>query len=184
MQSKRGPINIASQNPTNVVLTGFMGTGKTTVGRLLAERLGYRFVDTDAVIESRHGPISDIFATHGEEHFRQLERVIAKELAVQSDLVVATGGRLMLDAVNAAALGSNGRVFCLTASADEVLRRVGGDSEGSERPLLAAADRLRRIAGLLAERAAGYLRFEQVDTEGRAPEEIVSDLVARLETEA
>ena len=159
-----------------------MGTGKTTVGRLLADRIGYRFVDTDAVIESRHGPISDIFATQGEEHFRQLERALAQELAGQSEQVVATGGRLMLDSANADALGSTSRVFCLTASAEEVLRRVGGDNQGPERPLLAAADRLRRIAALLAERAAGYIRFEQVDTEGRAPEEIVADLIARLET--
>lgn len=179
--SESGVVRIASHNPKNVVLTGFMGTGKTTVGRLLAAHLGYRFVDTDVVIESRHGAIPEIFATHGEEHFRELERDLARELAGESRLVVATGGRLMLDATNAAALGKSGRVFCLVASAEEVLRRVG-DDEGPARPLLAAADRLRRIVSLLAEREAGYGRFEQVETEGRSPDEIVADLIVRLET--
>jgi shikimate kinase len=168
------------QTSTNVVFTGFMGTGKTTVGKLLAARLGYEFVDTDAVIESCHGPIPDIFATQGEEQFRELESGIARELATQSGLVVATGGRLMLDPDNAARLGETGRVFCLVASAEEVLRRVG-DDEGLERPLLAVTDRLRHIVKLLAEREAGYRQFEQIDTEGRSPEEIVADLVARLE---
>ena len=65
----------------NVVLTGFMGTGKTTVGRLLAEDLGYEFVDTDELIERRHGPIAEIFASRGEEAFRQIERDVAAELA-------------------------------------------------------------------------------------------------------
>lgn len=156
-----------------------MGTGKTTVGQLLAVQLAYEFVDTDAVIESRHGSIPEIFATQGEERFREMERELAVELAARSGLVVATGGRFMLDPVNAELLGSKGRVFCLTASAEEILRRVGDDG-GPDRPLLAAADRLRRIVTLLAEREAGYRRFEQVDTEDRSSEDIVADLVIRL----
>ena len=75
----------------NVVLTGFMGTGKTTVGRLLADELGYEFVDTDELIEQRHGSIVDIFATRGEEAFRRLEREVAAELARRSGLVISTG---------------------------------------------------------------------------------------------
>ncbi len=65
----------------NIVLTGFMGTGKTTVGRLLAEQLGYEFVDTDVVIEERHGRIADLFRSIGEEAFRNIERELAAELA-------------------------------------------------------------------------------------------------------
>src|SRR5690606_6565646 len=99
----------------NVVLTGFMGTGKTTVGRLLAERLGFEFVDTDALITERHGPIPEIFARDGEAAFRQFERALAAELAERSGLVVSTGGRLMLDPASAAALGNGAAVFCLTA---------------------------------------------------------------------
>lgn len=156
-----------------------MGTGKTTVGQLLAAQLGYEFVDTDAVIESRHGSIPEIFATQGEERFREMERDLALELAARSELVVATGGRFMLDPANAELLATNGRVFCLAASAEEILRRVGNDDRAG-RPLLAVADRLRRIVRLLAEREAGYRRFEQVDTEDRSPEDLVADLVIRL----
>lgn len=164
---------------SRVVLTGFMGTGKTTVGRLLADRLGWRFVDTDAVIESRHGAIPDIFATRGEAAFRSFERDVAAELAREHDLVIATGGRLMLDPDNAAALEAGGRVFCLTAQPQEILRRVAGE-DGSERPLLAVVDRRNRIIDLLAERSAGYARFEQIRTDDRPPEEVVDEILGHL----
>lgn len=154
-----------------------MGTGKTTVGRALAEALGYVFVDTDELIELRHGPISHIFATRGEDDFREIERAVAAELAERDGLVIATGGRLMLDADNASRLGESGRVFCLAASPEEVLRRVGPDTE---RPLLAGTDRLRRIIELFAARRSGYLEFEQVETADRTIEEVVTDLIARL----
>src|SRR3546814_5648389 len=85
-----------------------MGTGKSTVGRLVAERLGRDHVDTDALIETRHGPIAELFSTHGEDHFRRLERQVAAELAPRSGLVVSTGGRTMLDPENQATLGTTG----------------------------------------------------------------------------
>ena len=84
----------------NLVLTGFMATGKTTVGRSLAERLGLEFVDTDLLIESMHGPISQIFEQKGEEWFRSIERGVAAELGTKTGLVIATGGRLLLDPEN------------------------------------------------------------------------------------
>ena len=98
----------------NVILTGFMGTGKTTVGRLLAERFDYEFVDTDRVIEQRHGPIPEIFRDHGEGEFRRLERDVADELSERDRLVISTGGRLMVDAVNAAQTA--GRNYITVAS--------------------------------------------------------------------
>ena len=167
----------------NVVLTGFMGTGKSTVGRLLAERLGFEFVDTDTVIEERHGPIPDIFRRDGEAAFRAIERDLSAELADRSQLVVATGGGFLLDPDNAAALGRNGRVFCLVADPDEIHRRVVADADEVERPLLAVADPRRRIEELLAERRAGYSRFTRIDTGGRAPDAIAADIVARLESD-
>ena len=112
----------------NVVLTGFMGTGKSTVGRLLAARLDYVFVDTDELIVARDGrSIADIFREDGQAVFRRWESRIAQELAGQSGLVIATGGRLMLDETNAAALAENGRVFCLTAAPETILARLADD---------------------------------------------------------
>jgi shikimate kinase len=160
----------------NVVLTGFMGTGKSTVGRLLAARLGYGFVDTDTVIEERHGPIPAIFAERGEGEFRRLEREVAAELAERDGLVVSTGGRLLLDAVNAETLQRTGRVFCLAATVDTILGRVAPGGRAVGRPLLEGHDARERIAALLAERADGYGAFEQVVTDGRSPADIVDEI--------
>jgi shikimate kinase len=164
----------------NVVLTGFMGTGKSTVGRLLAERLGYEFVDTDQVIEQRHGPIPQIFREHGEGEFRRLERDVADELAERRRLVISTGGRLMVDAVNAARLGATGDVFCLTASVDTILARVTLEESPVERPLLAGTDVRSRVTQLLAERAPAYAGFDQVETDARTPIEISDEIVDRI----
>ncbi len=164
----------------NVILTGFMGTGKTTVGRLLADRLAFEFVDTDVVIEERHGPISTIFAQWGETAFRQFERELAGELGQRHSLVVSTGGRMLLDPDNAAALGTTGRIFCLVASAEEIHRRVVGDGSPIERPLLAVDDPAARIIELLNERRAAYNRFTQVETDGRTPEMVAEAVLALI----
>lgn len=161
----------------NIVLTGFMGTGKTTVGRLLAARLGYEFVDTDRVIEQRHGPIQRIFAEQGEDRFRELEREVATELADREGLVVSTGGRMLVDPANAEALGASGDVFCLTASVDTILDRVRADGV-EERPMLAGHDVRDRIVGLLHERAPAYGRFTQVATDDLDPAAVADAIVA------
>ena len=162
----------------NVVLTGFMGTGKTTVGKLVAERLGRGFVDTDDIIEERHGPIPQIFERLGEEAFRDMERQVAASLGTTTGMVIATGGRLMLDETAAAALSAKGRVFCLAADVDTLLERLV--SEAEQRPLLADADVGQRIRALLESRQAGYGRFEQVATSGRSPDDVADDIVGRL----
>lgn len=162
----------------NVVLTGFMGTGKTTVGRLLAELLGFEFVDTDAVIEQRHGSIASIFRERGEQAFRRIERDLAEELSRTSRLVISTGGRMLLDPRNEADLGRHGRVFCLVARADTIAGRVVSDASGIERPLLAGSDPLARISELLAEREPWYRRFVQIDTDDRPPGEIAAEIAA------
>ncbi len=167
----------------NVVLTGFMGTGKTTVGRALAEHLGWEFVDTDQVIEERHGPITAIFAEEGEGAFRQYEREVASELAGRRRLVIATGGRMMIDAVNAQRLADTGEVVCLVASLDTILERVDVDGAGATRPLLRGGDVRTRIAALLAERADAYGVFHQVETDGRSPDELASAIAERIGVE-
>lgn len=141
----------------NIVLTGFMGTGKSTVGRLLAARLGYQFVDTDELIVARDGrAIAEIFHQSGEETFRRLEAAVAQELSQATGLVIATGGRLMVDEANAAALRRNGRVFCLTAEPQEIISRLGDDDR---RPLLNVPDPAAQIQHLLTDRQAAYGRF-------------------------
>ena len=157
-----------------------MGTGKTTAGRVLADRLGYGFVDTDEVIESRHGPISEIFERGGESAFREMERSVARELAGRAGLVIATGGRMMLDRECAACLEPDVDVVCLTAAPDTIVERATGPG-AVPRPLLdAVGDAAARVRQLLAERAEGYGRFIAVDTEARSPEEVAEAVMEAL----
>ena len=165
----------------NIVLTGFMGTGKTTVGRVLAEALGFDFVDTDHLIENDNGPIPVIFAEQGEGSFRAIEHSVAVELSGRTSTVIATGGRLMLEPSNAAALSETGRVFCLNAPVDTIVERALGDGT-AHRPLLDGHDPVARITALLAERADAYGRFEQVETQNLAPQEIANEIIERIRT--
>ncbi len=159
----------------NIILTGFMGTGKTTVGQLLAERLQRPFRDTDALIVERDGrAIADIFAQDGEAAFRAWERTVALELAQQQGVVIATGGRLMLDEVNAAALSASGLVFCLTAVPQTILARVQDDTK---RPLLDVPNPAAQIQRLLDARREGYGRFPQIVTDGKTAEQIADEIV-------
>lgn len=163
----------------SVVLTGFMGTGKTTAGRLLAARTGRAFVDTDEVIEQRAGKsIARIFDEDGAPAFRRMEAAVATELAGREGLVISTGGRLMLDPENEAALGPESVVICLTAQPAEILERLNSDA--ARRPLLEVADPAGRVAALLAERAPSYGRFPQVSTSGRTPEEVADEILRRF----
>ena len=164
------------KNPKkNIILTGFMATGKTTVGRTLADQLGYDFVDTDHLIEARIGmTIAEFFQKEGEAAFRRMEGDLARELADQSGLVIATGGRFMLDPDNARALVKTGRVFCLVATPEEILRRA--ESDGHVRPLLQVPNPLEHIVELLQQRERGYGRFPQFVTSEKSPEAVAGDL--------
>src|SRR5215470_10921617 len=100
-----------------VVLTGFMGAGKSAVGRRVAERLGRTLIDTDAVIEQREGAtVREIFARAGEPHFRALERRVVSDACAAGDVVIATGGGTVLDERNHRALAQHGLLVCLTAT--------------------------------------------------------------------
>ena len=168
-----------SAKPNNIVLTGFMGTGKSTVGRLLARRLDMRHIDTDQMIERRHGPIPRIFEEQGEEGFRAIERAIATELATDVGYVISTGGRFMLDPHNAELLRKDNRVFCLVAELEVIFERVM--RRRHSRPLLAADNPKERVQALLEERSAGYAVFEAVPTDERPVARVVEDIISRLE---
>ncbi len=141
----------------NIILTGFMGTGKTAVGRAVAERLGRPFLDTDREIESRAGiSISDLFSRFGEAHFRTLEKRLCREIAGQERLVVATGGGMPLDPENRRLLNYAGIVICLRCEAPEILKRVGN---GHERPMLRGGGPAQRVNQLLRERGPAYDLF-------------------------
>jgi len=164
---------------SNVVLTGFMGTGKSAVGRILAEELGWEFVDTDDVIEQRYGPIADIFAEQGEAAFRGFERELAHELAACRHHVIATGGGFMLDTSGSGALARNSTVYCLTAEPDEIVRRLLSSSK-AHRPLLDSPDRRARILELLAERAGAYGAFEQVATDNLSTDQVAVSILEAI----
>ena len=174
-----------AENNYNIILTGFMGTGKTTVGRLLAEKLNFEFVDTDVMIEEWSGKtIAEIFVEDGEQAFRQMERDTARRLGEEVGQVIATGGRMMLDPENISALNPTGRIFCLTAPPKEILRRVLEDEGGMERPLLKGDDPAAKISSLLSERRDKYGRFPQIDTANKTPEEICALIIERLKDES
>jgi shikimate kinase len=164
----------------NVILTGFMGTGKTAVGRRLARLMDYDFVDTDKWIEAKEGrTIPAIFAESGEAAFRALEREAARELAASQGLVISTGGGLMLDEKNAAALGINSRVFCLTAEPEVILSRLLKKGVAG-RPLLAGDNPLGKIQALLTARKEPYETFEQVATDGLNVEAVAKLLLEKI----
>lgn len=160
----------------NIILTGFMGTGKTTVGKLMATRLNRTFVDTDELIQDRQKmSIPEIFKIHGEAAFRKMESDIARELGEKDGLIISTGGRLMLDPDNVAALSRKGRVFCLIATPREILSRIEQDNE-SKRPLLEVPNPSEHIVELLKERQKGYSRFQKIVTDDKQPLDVTDYL--------
>lgn len=160
----------------NIVLMGFMGTGKTTVGKKLAARLGLKFVDMDHIIESRAGKaISRIFAEDGEPHFRELERVLAAELSAREGLVVGCGGGVVLNSDNVRSFSRTGLVVCLTAPAEVIFKRT---ASASHRPLLEQQDRLQRIVDLLEKRRALYAAIpHQIDTGTLSADQVVDAIL-------
>lgn len=137
----------------NVVITGFMGSGKSSVGREVAQRLGWPFVDMDDLIEEREGaPIPKIFAQRGEDYFRQMEKELCRELAAKRGLVIATGGGTLLPIESRRLMEEGSWVICLIAEVEELLTRIPKDGS---RPLL-QGDYRKEVEALLAERSQAY----------------------------
>ncbi len=160
----------------NLILIGFMGTGKTSLGKLLANRLGRGFVDLDQKIERDAGmSILKIFELHGEKYFRELEKKAVREVSERKNLVIATGGGTVKDAENVRLLKNSGVIICLTTEPEEIFRRT---ERRGERPLLDKNDqRLETIKKLLAEREIFYSQADYtIDTTNWSPLQIMNDI--------
>ncbi len=166
----------------NIVLIGFMGTGKSSTGRLLAGRLGRQFVDIDRRIEQESGlAISEMFARHGEAYFRAKEKEMIARVARYRRAVIATGGGVVLDPANMEQLRAGGVIVCLTATVAAILERTG---RRTTRPLLARPDREEVIARLLAERAPFYAAADfTIDTSTLSPRLAVEKIIRFLRQE-
>lgn len=165
-----------SRKPVNLALVGFMGTGKTSVGRLAAEQLRFEFVDTDELIQSSTGrSITDIFAKDGEAAFRALEHQIVLELTRRSRTVISTGGGLPVNPANLASLKTHALVICLWSSPEKIWERVHNQSH---RPLLQDADPQKKIRELLAVREPFYKQADVlVNTDIRSVREAAVQVV-------
>lgn len=162
----------------NIALTGFMGTGKSTVGRMLARELGLKFLDIDDLIEKEAGmPVKEIFRVRGEASFRRTESEVIEKLSEGSfgdGIVLSTGGGAVVDPLNRKRLKQWGALVCLRASVDEILRRVGGRDD---RPLLSGPDRRETVERLMAEREEAYSDADfTVDTTSEKIEEVVGKI--------
>lgn len=164
----------------NIFLVGMMGAGKTSVGRLLAKRLGKRFLDADHELERRTGvTIPVIFEIEGEAGFRRRESKLIEELAQERDIVLATGGGAVIDPENRRVLSANGTVIYLHAQVEELVARTRHDRT---RPLLQTADPAARLAELHAARDPLYRDVADliVDTGSQSVRTLVTNLARRL----
>jgi 3-dehydroquinate synthase len=163
-----------------IVLTGFMGTGKTSIGREISRKLGYRFIDTDALIEEREGSaIPVIFKEKGEDYFRSLEQEVIEVVSKEDNVVIATGGGVIKNRRNVENLRRMGIIIWLKASPEIILKRVM--TEGGKRPLLEVEEPLKEINKLLKERIGLYEQGDtSIDTDYITPEEAADEIIELL----
>jgi len=164
----------------NVVLIGFMGTGKSSSGRMIANQLGFKFVDMDKAIEQKWGmTIPQMFEQHGEVFFREKEKEMCREVANRKSVVISTGGGTVKDPENVAILKRTGKIVCLSASVDAILERT---STPGQRPLLDAyEDRRQGIIELLEQRKDMYAQADYtLDTTDMSPLQVSRDVIAYM----
>ena len=159
----------------NIYLVGFMGTGKTSVGRALAKKKRWNFVDLDELIElKQRRRIVDIFAQEGEPYFRRIEKKILKQVSAQKKFVVACGGGVVLDADNIKLMKKTGIIICLRATCEVILKRVGASTL---RPILNVAKPRERIELLLKMRAPYYMQADKaIDTSVLSVKQVVAEI--------
>jgi len=160
----------------NIVLTGMMGTGKTVIGKKLAQKLNMKYISTDEVIEKDVGmPIPKIFKKRGEPYFRDVETKAVKCVAMLDNFVIDTGGGVVQRGENMEELERNGAIICLTASPEVILKRT---SKTNYRPLLNVDDPVSEIKGLLEKRKQFYKRCSRmIDTSNKGIEEVVNEII-------
>lgn len=166
---------------TSIALIGFMGTGKTGVGKALAKKLGKEFIELDALIEQKAGKtIPEIFQQDGEIAFRELEIEVTKEVSPKKNVVIACGGGLVLNKINIDRLKKENLVVYLTASPEVILKRTSFDR--NERPLLEAADRTLTVKELLKFRQPFYERAAEItiDTSKLDIDSVVEQIIAKV----
>jgi shikimate kinase len=163
----------------NIYLVGFMGTGKTSVGKELAKKKKWRFLDLDDLIELREKrTISDIFAKEGEAYFRRLEKRILKEASAEKKFVIACGGGIVLDKDNIRIMKEAGKIICLSASSEIILERT---SSASRRPLLNVDNPKEKIEMLLKLRAAFYAQADcTIETSDLTVNKVVEKIIKLL----
>ena len=159
----------------NIYLVGFMGTGKSSVGCQLAKERGWNFIDLDELIELKEQRrIVDIFAKDGEAYFRKIEKNILKQVSTQKKFVVACGGGVVLDKDNIKLMKKTGRMICLYASPEQILKRV---SLNNDRPLLNVEKPQKRIELLLKMRAPYYMQADKIiDTSNFSVKQVVKKI--------
>lgn len=165
----------------NIVLTGFMGAGKSSAGKKLAERLEMQVVDTDELIERRAGmKISEIFSRYGEPHFRELEKEVVEEVSKLENHVIITGGGVVLKKENMQNLRRNGVIIYLHAEPEIVYQRVRNEVH---RPLLQVANPMEKIKELLEFRAPFYADNDfAIDTSNLSVEQVVEEILKKIES--
>lgn len=168
------------RNIRNIALIGFMGTGKSAVGRQLAEQLRYELVDTDELIESRTGQtINEIFRLKGEPAFRELEKQVVAELTTRSQIVISCGGGLAANQANLDSMKTHALVICLWAAPEKIWQRVRNQTH---RPLLQDPDPMAKIKSLLAAREPFYRQADViVNTDLRSVKIVTQQVIHQFE---
>jgi shikimate kinase len=163
----------------NIVLTGFMGVGKTEVGRELSTILGWKLIDVDdEIVKSKKMNINEIFGRLGEPAFRDMETEMIRKVSQERNVIISTGGGAVLRQENMEFFKANGVVVCLTARPETILKRT---SRNRERPLLQVEDPLQRIHDLLESRGPFYEKADiMIDTEGKSPFRIAGEILERM----
>ena len=170
-----------SQNSNIIFLIGFMGTGKTTIGKILSDKIKYQLYDTDILIEENQGKkISEIFTEVGEVAFREMEKETLLSLINKENIIISTGGGLPTYKDNLKIMLEHGKVISLVATPECILERI--EKDGNTRPILDCDNKLLKIISLMEKRAYSYIMSHvMIDTTNKTKDEVLSEILERIE---